>query len=179
MKIYLSLMFCFLIGCSGSGAKQQSNSAATSNNPAGSNAQAGAPLSNLDDYERKYVTTSGAFLKNLLREDHKLQTTLAGIATGASTPEMVREAITRAKESENNGFFGAYKSAPVPRTFEAIDNRIQRAHDLHNEAFNDFYIYLKDNNPAHIESGSAKLKTAVTATNGAIIEVTRAMFGVK
>lgn len=177
MKIYLFLIFCFLIGCSG--APRPAPSAAATNSSAQSNVQAGAPLSNLDDYERKYVSTSGAFLKTLLREDHLLQTTLAGISTGTSKPEMVRDAIKRAKESENNGFFGAYKSAPVPRNFESIDTKIQRSHDLHNEAFNDFYMYLKDNNSAHIESGTAKLKTAVTATNGAIIEVTRAMFGVK
>lgn len=141
----------------------------------------GTPVQKLaqpTELEKAYIGAAGGYLKTQNEQGLKVATAMAGLNTGATTLELVRKAIKDARFVTNMGFEGDYlKSGKlvIPETFSHIDKKVRGSYALRDAAFEEYLKYWKDNNVAHIESGTATFKRSEQTAQEATQELTAQM----
>jgi hypothetical protein len=132
--------------------------------------------------EKAYVSSAGGYLKTQNEQGLVVARAMAGINTGETTLGDLREAIKRARFVTNAAWQGDYLKfgkLVVPPSFTAIDHKIRHSHSLRESAFKEWLEYWKDNNPSHIESGTATFKRSEQIAQEAVKELTAAMTAMK
>ncbi|MHB8411796.1 MAG: hypothetical protein ACYDDI_07585 [Candidatus Acidiferrales bacterium] len=107
-----------------------------------------------------------------------LAQTMAGASNGLTTLGDIRAALLSAKRVENAGYQEDYKNrinGDVPSSCVDLSKNIDEAHRLFQSAMNELLEYWKDQNTAHIESGTATLKRCVVLMNATINQATAKM----
>jgi hypothetical protein len=164
MKFILPLMLLLavVIGCGGR--------IQTANQPAEPtpSSVSTSPAGTLSQPEKKYLGAALGYLSTLDKQNTRLATVMAGASTGESTLGEIKKTIERAQTVENAGYFGDYKSANPPPGYGSVDKDLNEIHDMYVAVFDEYLEYWKDQNLAHIPSGTAKFKVAVKRADGTI-----------
>lgn len=111
--------------------------------------------------EKTYISSAGGYIKTQNEQGLKVATAMAGLQSGKTTLEQVRKAIKDARFVTKMGFQGDYLRSGklvVPENFLHVDMKIRETHKLRDAAYAEYLAYWKDQNTAHIQSGTTTLK---------------------
>jgi hypothetical protein len=162
--------------------KNSSQNANTNNTSSVAPASAPTPGNSkqrpITESERTFFGAAGSYLQTANAQGTNVAQTMAGASNGSSTLGDIRAALLLAKRVESAGYQGDYKNrinGNVPRSCADLGKNIDETHRLFQAAMNELLEYWKDQNTAHIESGSATLKRSILLMNATINQMTAKM----
>lgn len=139
--------------------------------------RAGAPSISVHDTaqaKRAFIGASAAYLRAANDEEKRLVYTMAKITSGAATLGDIRDTLNYVQTIEAAAFTDYQNGAgdSVLPKFAGIATNISEVHRLFGDATGEMLEYWKDQNPAHVDSGSRTLKRCTLLTNQAVASLT-------
>lgn len=138
--------------------------------------QTSTPKRAITDAERNYLGAAGAYLSTANDQSSRVARTMAGASNGSSTLTQIKAAISSARRVESAGYEGDYKArirGIVPACCGAIAKNVDETHRLFQAAMTEYLAYWKDQNTAHIESGTATFRRCTLLMNSTIADTTK------